>query len=263
MAGDWLKVEVCTGDKPEVWTIAEMLSIDPDAVVGKLIRIWAWFDQQTLDGNAGGNASSVTSGNAVSVSVSATMALLDRKVGVTGFCQAMVSVGWMADSGGTLTLPNFDRHNGKTAKNRALTAKRVFEHKKKSNAGSVTSSNAKVTVGALPREDNREDTNTNAERVAGWWDDQAFSRTWAQWRNHLFALGKPLTAYSEDIQLNSLTSIAGTVAERIAIVEHTIERGARNLIIDGGHRKDRLQPRVSRVATQEDLDNYDPNGNYD
>jgi hypothetical protein len=151
MAGDWIKLEVTTSDKPEVWQIAESLGIDPDAVVGKLIRVWAWFDQQTLDGNAGGNATSVTGGNGVSVTKSATMALLDRKVGVTGFCAAMISVGWMLDDGDALTLPNFDRHNGKTAKTRALTAKRVFEHKKKSNAGA----NAPVTVAALPREEKR------------------------------------------------------------------------------------------------------------
>ena len=39
MAGDWLKVEVATPDKPEIWLIAEELQIDPDAVVGKLLRV--------------------------------------------------------------------------------------------------------------------------------------------------------------------------------------------------------------------------------
>jgi hypothetical protein len=151
MAGDWIKLEIATSDKPEVWQIGESLGIDPDAVVGKLIRVWAWFDQQTLDGNAKGNATSVTTGNAASVTKSATMALLDRKVGVTGFCAAMISVGWMLDDSGALTLPNFDRHNGKTAKTRALTAKRVLEHKKKGNAGA----NDLVTLPALPREEKR------------------------------------------------------------------------------------------------------------
>ena len=33
MAGDWLKLEVATSDKPEVWQMAESLGIDPDAVV--------------------------------------------------------------------------------------------------------------------------------------------------------------------------------------------------------------------------------------
>lgn len=58
MASSWIKVEVITPDKPEIFQIAEILGIDPDAVLGKLVRIWAWADQQTIDGNAG----SVTKG---------------------------------------------------------------------------------------------------------------------------------------------------------------------------------------------------------
>ena len=150
MAGDWIKFETSTSDKPEVWAMAQSLGIDADAVVGKLLRVWAWFDQQTQEGNAVGNGASVTS--------SVTKALLDRRVGVTGFCDSMILSGWMADDGQSLTLPNFDRHNGKTAKTRAMTAKRVATHKAKSNADSVTLS----VSGALPREEkNREEKSSH------------------------------------------------------------------------------------------------------
>ena len=150
MAGDWIKFETATSDKPEVWAMAQSLGIDADAVVGKLLRVWAWFDQQTQEGNAVGNGASVTS--------SVTKALLDRRVGVSGFCDSMILSGWMADDGQSLTLPNFDRHNGKTAKTRAMTAKRVATHKAKSNASSVTSS----VSSALPREEKR----TEDDKVA-------------------------------------------------------------------------------------------------
>jgi hypothetical protein len=113
----WLKFEITTHDKPEVWQIAQQLNLDPDAVVGKLLRIWAWFDQQTTDGNA----------------PSVTRALLDRYTGVTGFVSAMIAAGWMTEADGVISLPNFERHNGQTAKTRAQTAKRV-EKSRKSNA---------------------------------------------------------------------------------------------------------------------------------
>ena len=113
IAGDWIKFETSTSDKPEVWYIASKLSIDPDAVVGKLLRIWVWFDAQSLNGNA----------------PSVTKLLLDRQVGVTGFCNSMIESGWMLDDGSEIRLPNFDRHNGETAKNRAQTAKRVAKHR--------------------------------------------------------------------------------------------------------------------------------------
>ena len=111
MAGDWIKFESATPDKPEVWAIAAALGIDPDAVVGKLLRVWGWFDQQTEEGNA----------------PSVSKMLLDRLVGVSGFCKAVIDANWMHDDGATLSLPHFDRHNGKTAKNRAVTAKRSDE----------------------------------------------------------------------------------------------------------------------------------------
>jgi hypothetical protein len=142
MAGDWIKFETATLDKPEVWAIATELNIDPDAVVGKLLRVWAWFDTHSEDGNA----------------PIVTSALLDRNCCVTGFVEAMVNCGWMVKKDGMLSLPNFERHNGQTAKSRILTAKRVAKHK--SNASSVTSalperyqSVTPSVTSALPKEE--------------------------------------------------------------------------------------------------------------
>lgn len=135
MAGDWLKFEKSTSDKPEVWAMAEELGIDPDAVVGKLLRVWGWFDEQSEEGNA----------------PSVSKMLLDRRVGVTGFCDSMVSCSWMREVGSEVQLPNFDRHNGKTAKNRSLTAKRVAKHKAESNE----KGNGASVTNALPREEKR------------------------------------------------------------------------------------------------------------
>jgi len=145
MAGNWIKFDTSTSDKPEVWAIATKLNIDPDAVVGKLLRIWTWFDDHSEKGNA----------------PIVTRALLDRRVGVTGFVTAMIEAGWMQEEGDVLVLPNFDRHNGQTAKNRALTAKRVSEHKK-SNAAGNAKGNALIVTSALPKEEkNREEKSIN------------------------------------------------------------------------------------------------------
>lgn len=123
MAGDWMKIELDLPDKPEVHHIATALTLDPDAVVGKLLRVWAWFDKHTVDGNARG----------------VTYALLDRITSVTGFGEAMSSVGWMNQKDQVLVMPKFDAHTSKSAKTRALTKDRVVKSR---NAGGVT--------GALP-----------------------------------------------------------------------------------------------------------------
>ena len=142
MAGDWIKVECCTPDKPEVYQMSERLGIAPEHVVGCLLNLWIWADQQTTDGNAPG----------------VTRALVDRKSAVTGFADAMLLCGWLVESENGLAFPNFDRHNGKTAKSRALTAKRVSKHKQKSNAQGNANGNAGSVTLPLPREEKRRDS---------------------------------------------------------------------------------------------------------
>ncbi|QHF50051.1 DnaT-like ssDNA-binding domain-containing protein [Pseudomonas sp. S49] len=169
MAGDWIKFELTTLDKPEVCQIADLADIDPDAVVGKLMRVWGWFDQQTEKGNA----------------PSVSKKLLDRLVGVTGFCEHMKSVGWMIEEDCVIGLPHFERHNGKTAKNRLLTAKRVANHK----AGNAKGNDA-IVSGALPKEDvekNKEplsardsvDPRMPSEMTLDWTPDAKLLKTYA------------------------------------------------------------------------------------
>lgn len=132
MAGDWIKLEHSTPDKPEVFRIAETLSITPEHALGCLVRVWMWADQQIANGNA----------------ASVTETTIDRIARVTGFGSAMVSAGWLCVTEADIAFPNFERHNGKTAKTRALTAKRVAKCK-------TEKSNAAVTQRALPREEKR------------------------------------------------------------------------------------------------------------
>lgn len=128
MAGDWIKVQKDTPDKPEVLAIASRLNIDPDAVTGKLIRIWSWFDTHTTNGNA----------------LSVTFSFLDRLTGVTGFAEQVALVGWLEQNGHELTLPNFNFHNGETAKKRAMGKNRT--EKSRSNAESNASSVTKTSL---------------------------------------------------------------------------------------------------------------------
>ena len=143
----WLKFDVSTPEKPEVLAITIAMGWDdPDLTVGKLLKVWRWFDQHTVEGNA----------------PSVTPALLDRLIGVTGLTQAIANAGWLVVSEHGLQLPNFETHNGKTAKDRALTASRVAKNKSngKGNAPSVTS--------ALPREEKRrEEKNSSVSKDTG------------------------------------------------------------------------------------------------
>ena len=108
MAGDWIKMRHALETDPDVIRVADLVGVDRFAVVGRLHAIWSWADQHSVDGHA----------------VSVTTSFLDSHVSLDGFCDALRRVGWLEGRDWDLTFPNFDRHNGKTAKTRATNAKR-------------------------------------------------------------------------------------------------------------------------------------------
>ena len=172
MAGDWIKVEHATPDKPEVYSMATILGIDPDAVVGKLIRFWAWCDQQSISGNA----------------LTVTESVLDRITHQPGFSDALRKVAWLEVRSGSLQVPRFDRHNGQTSKARAVCNRRVAEHRDKCNAASVTNVTPQALEKPLPekrREEKSITTSSNeevgADRKKTYLLDEEF---WAEMRRH-------------------------------------------------------------------------------
>lgn len=104
MADFWVKIEKSTPDKPEIFEIAELLNLDPDAVMGKLVRVWCWLDSNSENGHI----------------KSVTPVLINRLTNCDGFADAMRTVGWLDEN----EIPNFDRHLGENAKKRAKDAER-------------------------------------------------------------------------------------------------------------------------------------------
>lgn len=102
----WIKVDHDLHEKPEVAAIAAALGLDTDTVVGKLLRVWRWFDKHTHDGCA-----------------NVALEFHDRIAGHVGFARAMQNSGWLVvRKSGRSSVPNFDRHNSKSAKRRVLAA---------------------------------------------------------------------------------------------------------------------------------------------
>ena len=177
MAGDWIKLQKDTPDKPEVLAIASRMNLDPDAVVGKLVRIWSWFDTHTVDGNA----------------MSVTYSLLDRLAGVTGFAEQMTFVGWLNQDGHVLSLPNFEYHNGETAKKRALGKNR--QNKYRNNEESDAKSDApSVTKTSLEKRREEKNINTKKEKATGVaCPPDVEQQVWDDWKQLRKAKKAPVT----------------------------------------------------------------------
>jgi hypothetical protein len=116
MAGDWIKMRHDLEDDPAVVQMASLLGIDEFGIVGRLHAVWSWVDRHSVDGT----------------NVRIMSALLDRKAARQGFADAMRTVGWLGGRDGCLSFPNYDRHNGETAKRRASESKRKSDVRKMS-----------------------------------------------------------------------------------------------------------------------------------
>ena len=109
MAGEWIKMRIDLASDPAVVRIRRATGIDADAVVGKLHRLWAWADTHTADGTAAG----------------LDVEWVDELTGCKGFGEAMIATGWLKADADGLRFANFERHNGRPAKVRALAKTRM------------------------------------------------------------------------------------------------------------------------------------------
>lgn len=104
MAGEWIKIRTDLLDDPSVFLLSEILGLDCPTVVGHLVMFWSWMDRHTSDGKG----------------IKLTENVIDKKIGVDGFANALREVDWLCGENMALELPLYERHNGNSAKARAL-----------------------------------------------------------------------------------------------------------------------------------------------
>ena len=107
MAGDWIKVEKVTPDKPELAILARKLKVSQGEAFAEWFCIYAWADGVTVDGFV--PHLSLSDGDALSRSRPGTCAAL-----------ASPEIGWVVEEADGLHFLKWERHNGKCAKARAL-----------------------------------------------------------------------------------------------------------------------------------------------
>lgn len=125
MAGDWIKVEHATLEKPEVTRSAEMLGISRREAVGLFFEYFVWLDKNL-------------SADCPDFVRNVSRRSLENVLHCAGFAACLEAIGWARfdDDTWTLHVINAERHNGNTAKTRALDAKRKAKTRAEVSASS-------------------------------------------------------------------------------------------------------------------------------
>ena len=107
MAGDWIKLEKATVDKPEIAILAKALQVSHGEAFLSVVRVFIWADGNVSDG-------------VVPYLSPADVDTLSRAL--PGTCEALASpsIGWLSVRDNAVHFSNWDRHNGASAKQRAL-----------------------------------------------------------------------------------------------------------------------------------------------
>ena len=111
MAGDWLKVEKATPDKPEIGHIARSCGISVELAFTAWFRLWCYLDTVTADGQ-------------VRFLTPDDVDRVTRQPGLGNALSSDQGCGWITFHAGGATITNWDRHNGESAKQRAMATDR-------------------------------------------------------------------------------------------------------------------------------------------
>lgn len=120
MAGDWIKVEEATPDKPEIAILARKLGVSQGDAFLEWFRVYRWAGRSTVHGLV------------PLLSLSDADMLSGARPGT---CAALASadIDWLRCDATGIVFVKWDRHNGKSAKDRALEQEK--KRRQRSNGG--------------------------------------------------------------------------------------------------------------------------------
>ncbi len=124
----WIKVQVTLPESPKIFRLARLLGVGRMEALGYAVRWFCWLDTHCANG-----------------STELTESDVDALIGKGGITRAFCELEWASvDAEGYVLVLDFDKHNGKSSKQRAENQARVAafrerqEEKDSCNAESVT-----------------------------------------------------------------------------------------------------------------------------
>jgi len=183
----WIKVEQTIFRKVQVGEIARLCGMSTFEVVGRLINLWIWFDENTLDGEVAGMSlealatvtheryesnADVTLASGESLNKRGSSAYLTEASAYKRsptFLEALIRVGWLEVDEDRIAVPRFSEKMGQSAKARALTAARVARSRRRESASDNARNGQGVTKSKSKSKSSSSSPNVEeeGERTAG------------------------------------------------------------------------------------------------
>jgi hypothetical protein len=193
MAGDWMKFEFATLDKPELYAISRNARVTLGCAGWAVLRCWKYGHDHTTDGKISWG----------------TVELIDTIAGIEGFGKAMEQAGWLIVKESYVQFPQWDRHNSNGAKVRQNNAVRASRFR---NARVTLASRSTVTNNASTEQNRTEESAAAAEASPS--ETQKRNAEWIARRPEWLPEGKPWISKATAVELAALGLPKETV-ERI------------------------------------------------
>lgn len=213
---DWIKMRCDLHDEPEVIGISRRLKLDPSTVVGKLLVFWSWANRVSTDGRV----------------PHVGREFIDQLCRRKGFAAAMIEVGWLTENDTGITVPKFERHNGQSAKARALDAERKRSvrdlsgsdpDKNRTGAGPEKRREEKSKEKLPPNPPPGGDGAETLPPIPPSLDTKAFGDAWRRWVRHKQEKRNPVTPISVAACFEWLAEIGHDRA--ITAINHSVVSG--------------------------------------
>lgn len=222
VAGEWIKMRHDLRDDPACLTLSDMLSDTLPETFGRLFLFWSFADRHTSNGQL----------------TSVTKLHIDRVAEKTGFADALIQVGWLAENDGCLEMPSFARHNGNSSKARSLESEAKSLRRNDKKQAETAIGKQRPTLSDKTSDQRREEKSKKSKpksgKAASTFDPSkvdfpeklnhpTFHQAWASWIKHRNEKRKPLTETSVTMQFNEFESWG--IARAVAAINHTITKG--------------------------------------
>jgi hypothetical protein len=215
----WIRIEESTPNKPEIARLAQGLSVTLGDAFLEFVRLYLWAD-----------ANVACPGFVPRMSLE----LLDQIARVrAGTCASLASteIGWLKLADGGVQFVNWERHNGKSAKQRLYERERKSDYRNRgTNNGTNNGTNVPKKLGQkAPKrreEKRREEKGGNPLplfRFPATLDTEAFREIWQEWTDYRKELRKPYTPRGKQAALAKLSTMGE--ARAIAALHYSMAQG--------------------------------------